>query len=30
VSGGGTSLDRVREQLEHAREVLGRQTGLTR
>ena len=29
VSAGGTALDRVREQLEHAREVLGQQASLT-
>jgi argininosuccinate lyase len=30
VSAGGTSLDRVREQLEYAREVLEQQSSLTR
>src|SRR4051812_38383674 len=30
VSAGGTALDRVREQLEYAREVLAEQAGLTR
>jgi argininosuccinate lyase len=30
VSAGGTALDRVREQLEYAREVLAGQSGLTR
>jgi argininosuccinate lyase len=30
VSAGGTALDRVREQLEHARAVLSRQAGQTR
>jgi argininosuccinate lyase len=30
ISAGGTALDRVREQLEHAREILEQQTSLTR